>query len=133
LARKVKIFRKDNVIGHKRLIYAINPDDNSKKVIRKLTVEFFKEVLGFKDNEIVFISRKEFKGRYSHETTEFSTETQKMLNNSIIPIFEDKNLGFAKQILHIALCESYVQVFDERPTTNDDKKGIYSASNYFKS
>lgn len=133
LARKVKIFRKDTVIGHKRLIYAINPDDETKKLIRKLTVEFFKQVLGFKDNEIFFISRKEFMGRINHETTEFSSETQKMLNNTIRPIFEDMNSGLAKQILHIALCETSVQVFDERATTNDTKKGIFLASNYFKS
>jgi hypothetical protein len=54
-----------------------------------------------------------------------------MLNNSIRPFFEDTKSGFAKQILHIALCESNGK--DERDTIKDEAQGIYTAANYFKS
>ena len=47
LARKVKLIRQDTVVGQKRLFYAIDLDDNTRKSERELIVNFFKKELGF--------------------------------------------------------------------------------------
>ena len=60
LARKVKLYRQETVFGHKRLIYAIDSADDTRVSVRELTKEFFKESLGFKDNEIEFVNRDNF-------------------------------------------------------------------------
>ena len=57
LARKVKLARQDTVVGHKRLFYAIDLADNSLNETRKITVDFFKNSLGFLASEIEFIDR----------------------------------------------------------------------------
>ena len=47
LARKVRLIRQDTVVGQKRLFYAIDLDDNTRKSERELIVNFFKKELGF--------------------------------------------------------------------------------------
>ena len=60
LARKVKLFRQDTVVGPKRLIYAIDSADNTKDSLRELTKDFFKDELGFEESEIHFVDRTNF-------------------------------------------------------------------------
>ena len=60
LARKVKLCRKDTVVGQKRLIYAIDAADKSKESLRELTKNFFKDELDFKESEIQFVDRTHF-------------------------------------------------------------------------
>ena len=60
LARKVKLCRKDTVVGHKRLFYAIDLADNTRDATRKYVTDFFKDYFGFLESEIEFIDRTKF-------------------------------------------------------------------------
>ena len=60
LARKVKLCRQDTVVGHKRLIYAIDLDDNTMESTRNQVTDFFKNYLGFLQSEIEFVDRNKF-------------------------------------------------------------------------
>jgi hypothetical protein len=63
------------LVGHKRLIYAIDKTDMTKENIRKLTVDFFKIELGFTDEEIIFIDRNAFGKIDGVLQTKFNAET----------------------------------------------------------
>ena len=60
LAKPLLLRRQDNLIGHKRLIFTIDKDNKNMETTRKVFVKFFKEVIGFKDDEIIFIDRNQF-------------------------------------------------------------------------
>ena len=60
---------------------------------RKVFFKFFKEVIGFKDDEIICIDRKEFtvkiiNGVLVYET-KFSDSTKEQITNLGLPIFTD--------------------------------------------
>ena len=59
-AKKLVLEREDDLIGHKRMIYAIDKNDKTMKPIRKVTTDFFKESLGFTNDEILFVDKSEF-------------------------------------------------------------------------
>ena len=72
-ANKVILERKDDVIGHKIIMYTIDKADKTREPTRKLTVDFFKNTLGFKDANIIFVDRSEFIGTsYDNLSTNFS-------------------------------------------------------------
>ena len=60
LAKKLSLKRQDNIIGHKRMIYAIDREDRTREPMRRLLIDFFKKHLGFSKNDIFFIDRNEF-------------------------------------------------------------------------
>ena len=60
LARKVKLFRQDTVVGPKRLIYAIDSTDKTKDSVHEITKDFFKDELGFEESKIHFVDRTNF-------------------------------------------------------------------------
>ena len=60
MARKVKLCRQDTVVGHKRLIYAIDLTDNTLEATRREVTDFMKKELGFEDTEIEIVDRTEF-------------------------------------------------------------------------
>ena len=94
------------MVGHKRLIYAIDLDDNTRDSTRDLVTDFFKNYFGFLQSEIEFVDRTNF--YFEEETgwlTKFSDEELKRLNESAKRIFGDKKHGLGKQILKIAICE----------------------------
>ena len=94
------------MVGHKRLIVTIDKADKTRDAIRKIMVDFFKDYLRFTDDDIIFINRTEFgEDENGIDQTKFSTETLEGMNKFARPIFEDKQLGLANQILHIAICE----------------------------
>ena len=66
------IERQDDVIGHKMMIYTIDKSDKTREPIRKLTIDFFEQELGFKDHNIIFVDRMEF----GEDQTNFSDETK---------------------------------------------------------
>ena len=87
-------------------MYSIDSADKSRDPERKEVTKFFKDELGFKDNEIEFVDRTNF--YFEEETgwlTKFSDEELKRLNESAKRIFGDKKHGLGKQILKIAICE----------------------------
>ena len=89
------------------MIYAIDVSDRTREPIRQMTVDFFKQHLGFLEKEIIFVNRKEFgQDQNKNKVTRFEANTQMMLNDSAKLIFADKDIHFAKQILNIAFCES---------------------------
>lgn len=63
------------MVGHKRLIYAIDKTDMTKENIRKLTFDFFKNELGFTDKEIIFIDGNAFEKIDGVRYKKFSAET----------------------------------------------------------
>ena len=105
-AQKIALERQDDVIGHKMLIYTIEKADKTREPIRKLTIDFFKQELGFKDQNIIFVDRMEFIGTPGKESTKFSAETKAAMSEFARPVFEDKQYSLANQILNIALCET---------------------------
>ena len=49
------------IVGHKRLIYVIDKADETRKETRDSVKNFFKESLGFTEEEIILVDRNEFK------------------------------------------------------------------------
>ena len=75
-AKKCIIQRKNDLVGHKRLIYAIDKSDKTMEATRKITTDFMIKHLGFTNDDIIFIDRTEFgvdKDGVWH--TKFSAET----------------------------------------------------------
>ena len=89
------------------IIYTIDKTDNTKEPTRKVTIDFFKQVLGFKDENIIFVDRSEFIGDFKKGIyqTKFSAETKEAMKKFSRSVFGDKQYGLANQILHIAICE----------------------------
>ena len=48
------------IVGHKRLFYAIDKADETRKGTRDSVKNFFNESLGFRDEEIIIIDRNDF-------------------------------------------------------------------------
>ena len=89
------------------MVYTIDKADKSRESTRKVTIDFFKTYLGFTDDEIIFVDRKEFgEDKNGVDQTKFSAETTKRMNDFARSIFKDPQHGLAKQILNIAFCES---------------------------
>lgn len=63
------------MVGHKRLIFTIDKADKTREAIRTVTIDFFKNTLGFKDDDIIFIDRNEFCEINGIEKTKFVAET----------------------------------------------------------
>ena len=106
-ANKVILERKDDVIGHRIMMYVIDKADKTREPTRKLTVDFFKNTLGFKDANIIFVDRNEFIGDFKNGIyeTKFSAETKEAMKKFARTVFEDTQYPLANQILNIALCE----------------------------
>ena len=82
------------MIGHKRIIFAIDEANASLAATRKVFTQFFKEVIGFEEKEIIFVDRSEFNvyqrnGNWECET-KFSDSTKEKITNFGLPIFTDK-------------------------------------------
>ena len=52
--------KKNDLVGHKRLIYAIDKADKTMEATRKITTDFMIKHLGFTNDDIIFIDRTEF-------------------------------------------------------------------------
>ena len=61
LSRKLKLQRQDTIVGHKRLFYAIDKADETRKGTREYVMNFFIESLGFTKEEIILVDRNEFR------------------------------------------------------------------------
>ena len=48
------------IVGHKRLFYAIDKADETRKGTRDSVKNFFKESLGFTEEEIIIVDRDDF-------------------------------------------------------------------------
>ena len=61
-------------------------------------IDFFKEFLGFKDDDIIQVDRTEFVGKYETDTynTNFTNATKQRMNEFARPIFSDTKHGLAK-------------------------------------
>ena len=97
--------RQDDLVGHKVLVYAIDKADKTREAIRQVTIGFFKNYLGFNDNEIIFVDRMEFEKIDGVWQPEFSAETQEAMKKFARSIFEDPQFALANQVLNIAICE----------------------------
>ena len=95
-AKKLVLEREGDLVGHKRIIYAIDKSDKTMEAIRKVTIDFFKESLGFTDDDILFVDRS---------ALHHNAETKEAMKKFVRPIFEDTQHGLAKQVLNIAICE----------------------------
>ena len=82
-AKKLVLEREDDLIGHKRMIYVINKADKTKQSTRKVTTDFFKNLLGFTDDDILFIDKSEV----DRNETKFSAATQEAMKKFARPIF----------------------------------------------
>ena len=87
------------------MIYTIDKADKTREPTRQLTINFFKNELGFKDENIIIVDRNEFIGTPGEESTKFSSETKETMKNLARLLIGDTKYGLANQILHIALCE----------------------------
>ena len=86
-ANKVILERKDDVIGHKIMMYMIDKADKTREPTRKLTVDFFKNTLGFKDANIIFVDRSEFDDTPGQWCTKFSAETKEAMKKFARTLF----------------------------------------------
>ena len=85
------------------LFYAIDKANKRKEPIRKVITDFFKESLGFTDDEILFFDKSEFEW----DKPNFSVETQQAMKRFARSCFEDNKHGPVKQVLNIAICEEF--------------------------
>jgi hypothetical protein len=70
------------------LIYAIDKADKSMEPTRKVTTDFFKNSLGFIDDEIIFIDVNEFGKDEKYEyVTKFNAKTEENLEKFATRIF----------------------------------------------
>jgi hypothetical protein len=96
-AKKLVLEREDNLIGHKRLIYVINKADKTRELTRKVTTDFFKNSLGFTEDEIIFADVTEFESdEVDCLMSKFSDETKESMEIFARKIFEDTKHGLAK-------------------------------------
>ena len=87
------------MIGHRKMIYTIDKADKKREPIRKITIDFFKQELGFKDSDIFFVDRNEFLG----------------CNNILFPVFREL---FSVVVLHmLGNCGRVCSAFPEMPKT----------------
>ena len=93
------------MVGHKKIIFSIDKADKTRDAIRKVIIDFFKNNLGFKDDDIIFVDRSEFDDTPGQWSTKFSDQTKEEMNKFARPIFEDTQFGLANQVLTIAICE----------------------------
>lgn len=75
------------MIGHKRIIFAIDTADETRAPIRTVTINFFKTYLGFTDEEIIFVDRMEFIGANPNYITKFSAQTTNRMDEFARSIF----------------------------------------------
>ena len=87
------------------MIYTIDKADKTREPTRQLTINFFKNELGFEDENIIIVDRNEFIGTPGEESTKFSAETKETMKKLARLLIGDTKYGLANQILHIALCE----------------------------
>ena len=88
------------------MIYTIDKADKTREATRKFTIDFFKQELGFKEENIIFIDRSEFEKIDGVWQTKFSAETKEAMKKFARTIFEDTQYPLANQILNIAICET---------------------------
>ena len=88
------------------MIFTIDKTDKTREPIRKITIEFFKQELGFKDSDIIIVDRKEFFKKKGYYSPIFSAETKEAMKMFARHLFEDTQYALANQILNIALCET---------------------------
>ncbi len=50
----------DDLVRHKKMIFTIDTADKMRDVIRKVIIDFFKNLIGFTNDDIIFIDRNEF-------------------------------------------------------------------------
>ena len=95
------------MIGHKRLIFTIDKAEKTamRKAIRKIVIDFFKNMLGFKDDDIILIDRTEFGKLFGLPKFSAKTKEAMKIKRFARSIFEDNHYGLAKQILNFAICE----------------------------
>ena len=100
------------------LIYTIDKADRTQRATRKVTIDFFKQVFGFQDENIIEVDRTEFIGTTRDDlSTKFSAETKELMNKFARPVFEGRQYLLANQVLNIAICEC--------------QGGDFNAGNYF--
>ena len=93
LAKPLLLRRQDNLVGHKRIIFAIDKANQSPEAtnIRKVITDSFKNIIGFEDKEILFIDSNEFvyedEGRCYRPN--LSDATVKEMTDLGLPIFTD--------------------------------------------
>ena len=88
-------------------MYVIDKADKTREPTRKLTVDFFKNTLGFTDDDIIFVDKNAFEKIDGVWRTKFSAETKEAMKKFARLIFEDTKQGLAKQVLNIAVCEGW--------------------------
>lgn len=90
----------DNVYGEKVLIYAIESENTSLQPTREVTKHFFMRRLGFTEDQIIILDSKEL---VNQSFGEAAANQLKTLSNRI---YENSELGMARQILHIGIAET---------------------------
>jgi hypothetical protein len=74
------------------IIYCIDKADNTREQTRKVTIDFFEKVLGFKNENIIIVNRNEFfveHKKFSYRT-KFSDETKELMKIFARSVFGDK-------------------------------------------
>ena len=104
-AKKLVLEREDDLIGHKKIIYSIDVADKTKEPTRKVTTDFFKNTMGFTDDDILFVDNSKFKEIWGF--AKLSNETLEAMKKFARPIFEDTQHGLGKRILNIFIFECH--------------------------
>jgi len=91
-AQKLRIYFQKQIVGHKLLLYAYDPDKKDYEESRKRLFDFFKDKLGFNDDEIIRISLSEIvqskQEQFKMYYEKFSQETRDLLKSRAVAILD---------------------------------------------
>ena len=104
LAQELRLFRQNDVVGKKVVLYVFDPDWNEvMEGARKVTFEFFKSQLGFSEENFIFVDKSQF--NKENASWEFAADVEDKLRKFVKSVFEDAQHGLSKQIIQIGFSE----------------------------
>ena len=99
LSRKLMLMRQDIRVGHKTLIYAYDSTQTHMETTRKFVFDFFKQTLGFTDDEIFICDKAQFQmNKFERDKFAFTlnSETRENFYKISNKLLTDDSHGLAR-------------------------------------
>lgn len=103
MAQELRLFRKDNVVANRMLIFVADGSPLSDTKF-EITKDFFREELGFHETEMIKIQRSQVHPE-AEVKVDLDDETKEKLTSLVEYIYRDVERGMAQQILQVAIVD----------------------------
>ena len=103
MAQELRLFRKDNVVANRMLIFVADGSALSDAKF-EITKSFFFQELGFHDSEVIKILRSQVNPEGEVKVA-LDDETKGKLTSLVEYIYRDVERGIAQQILQVAIID----------------------------